>query len=99
MQRTAGSIGFITKCKKLKLTPTFAKVEGNFSHHSDRYTAVKLILDSNLREKCIKLRALNISWFQLKNKIIEKHGRGTFKMLYNMCYKAPCPRTLILTIN
>ena len=87
-QRTAESIGFILKCRHLQLTPTFAKVQGNFHNQQQRFQAVKSILNSNLREHWTKLRSHQIVHSQLKLDIILKYGGGVFKLLHNMTYKA-----------
>ena len=82
-----GVFSFILKCRHLQLTPTFAKVQGNFHNQQQRFQAVKSILNSNLREHWTKLRSHQIVHSQLKLDIILKYEGGVFKLLHNMTFK------------
>ena len=90
MQRTAGSIGFITKCIYHKLTPTFAKVEGKFKHDKDRQAAVNKILRSELQEHQTRLKELTALWNRIKFDTLNKYRAGTFKLIKNatQCFLA-----------
>ena len=79
LQRTAGNVGFISKCLRQRLTPTLAKVKGNFKNDKDRFSGVKKILNSELREQQQNLKILSNSYSQLRDKITTKYGRGAFK--------------------
>ena len=81
LQRTAGSLGFISKCLQRRLTPTFAKVSGAFKQESHRYAAVKKILHANQQEQQLKLRLHTAMCYTLKYEITTKYGRGAYKFM------------------
>ena len=81
LQRTAGNLGFISKCLQRRLTPTFAKVSGAFKQESHRYAAVKKILYANHQEQQLKLRLHTAMCYKLKYEIINKYGRGAYKFM------------------
>ena len=81
LQRTAGSLGFISKCLQRRLTPKFAIVSGAFKQESHRYAAVKKILHANYQEQQLKLRLHTAMCYKLKYEIINKYGRGAYKFI------------------
>ena len=84
LQRTAASIGFIQKALQQRLTPTFAIVTGNFASESDRYSAVKKILNANLRKHRLNLHQTNEDYQQAKQTCQNRFGKGGFKLLHHM---------------
>ena len=50
VQRKAADIGFVKKAINAEVTPTFAKVRGNFASKNDKWKAEKMILESNLKQ-------------------------------------------------
>ena len=74
IQKAASSIGFIQHALFHEVTPTFAKVRGQFINHKDRYNAVKSILNSHILEHRKNLKKLSYSHLHirtiLRNKIV-----------------------------
>ena len=58
VQRKAADIGFVRKALSNEVTPTFAKVKGQFKTTRDKWKAEKLILDSHLREHLRQMKLL-----------------------------------------
>ena len=66
IQRTTSSIAFIQKALYYEVTPTFAKVKGQFINLKDQRSAEKKVLLSHLRNHRFRLR-----------KLLEKHLAST----------------------
>ena len=88
IQRTSSSIGFIYKAIYHEVTPTFAKVKGQFVNMKDKYKAEKSILQShltahkhNLKDLCIKHTVFSES---LKNKV----GMVLFNCIYSLMLRS-----------
>ena len=58
LQRKAADIGFVTKALAYEVTPTFAKVKGQFKSIKDRWKAEKIILNSQLKQHYHQLALL-----------------------------------------
>ena len=56
IHKLTSSIGFIGKCLYFKITPTFAKVKGNFANKHDKYAAERSILKAQLTSHKNELR-------------------------------------------
>ena len=66
IQKAASSIGFIQHALFHEVTPTFAKMRGQFINHKDRYNAVKSILNSYLLEHRKNLKKLSYSHLHIR---------------------------------
>ena len=66
IQRTTSSIAFIQKALYYEVTPTFAKVKGQFVNLTDQRSAEKKVLLSHLKNHQFRLR-----------KLLEKHSAST----------------------
>ena len=66
IQRTASTIAFIQKAFYYEVTPTFAKVKGQFIILKDQRSVEKKVLLSHLKDHCFCLR-----------KLMEEHSTST----------------------
>ena len=87
LHRTASSIGFIKKALWLRVTPTFAKVKGNFANEKHRYSAVQKILQTSLQEHQRKLQDTSTILHNLKQHIIHSYSNGVFTWLYRLALR------------
>ena len=68
VQRKAADIGFVKKALHLEVTPTFAKVKGQFKSDKDKWKAEKSILEAHLRQH-------QKDMVNLLNKVKEEEGK------------------------
>ena len=62
LQRKAADIGFVRKALSQEVTPTFAKVKGQFKSINDKWKAERIIMESQLKDhyKHMKLLTDNL---------------------------------------
>ena len=75
VQRKAADIGFVKKAIYLEVTPTFAKVKGQFKSSKDKWKAEKLILESSLKQHYKDLKGLLIQLEKEERKLKQKHSK------------------------
>ena len=70
------------------LTPTFAKVNGNFATEKDRYAAVQRILKASLLEHKLKLHRLVSEHLKISQVITTEHGVGAYNLVARLITKS-----------
>ena len=84
VQRTSSSIDFIYKAIYHGVTPTFAKVKGQFVKMKDKYKAEKSILQSHLRAHKHNLEGLFIKYIVTSDSLKNKVGMILFFIPYTV---------------
>ena len=84
MQRTASSIGFIEKCLKKGVVPTFAKVKGQFINENERKLTEFNLMRSHLSQHRKNLKKLSLEFDNTKERLTAIVG----KALTNLLHKA-----------
>ena len=79
VQRKAADIGFVKKALHLKVTPTFAKVKGQFKSDKDKWKAEKSILEANLRQHYKDMEHLRKKLKIEEEKIKIRHSARYFR--------------------
>ena len=95
IQKTASSIGFIQHALFHKVTPTFAKVRGQFLNYKDRYNAVKLILNSHLLEHRKNLKKLSYSHVYIGATLRNKIGLLLYRCIIEVLLKSLRKRNIL----
>ena len=75
IQKTAASIGFIKKSLHCNVTPTFAKITGNFINKSARKKSEAILLRSHLSEHYANLRRLAYTQTNITDELIRSSGK------------------------
>lgn len=81
VQRKAADIGFVRKALALEVTPTFAKVKGQFKSRKDKWKAEKMILESNLRQHYKEMKDLRKKLKEEEKTIKEVHSTRFYKFI------------------
>ena len=79
VQRKAADIGFVKKALHLEVTPTFAKVKGQFKSEKDKWKAEKSIMEAHLRQHQKDMVNLLKKIKEEEEKIKIRHSSGYFR--------------------
>ena len=88
VQRKAADIGFVMKALRREVTPTFAKVRGNFNTNKDKWKAERMILESNLRQHHKDMKRLIKKMSDEEKVIQETHTPRFCRFVENRINKA-----------
>ena len=82
LHKVSSSIGFIKKCLHLHITPTFAKVNGQFLHNEDKHDAERHIMISHVKRHILDLKEVSKNHISSMNDLRLQVGKLLFHKLY-----------------
>ena len=81
LHKTSSSIGFIKKVLHHNVTPTFAKIRGQFLNNKDQLDAERKLMISHLTQHDLKLKEITNKHRTLGQELVKKVGIIRYKIL------------------
>ena len=81
LHKTSSSIGFIKKALHHNVTPTFAKIRGQFVNNKDQLDAERKLMISHLTQHDLKLKEITNKHRTLGQELVKKVGSIRYKIL------------------
>ena len=81
LHKTSSSFGFIKKALHHNVTPTFAKIRGQFVNNKDELDAERKLMISHLNQHDLKLKEITNKHRALDQELVKKVGSIRYKIL------------------